>query len=537
MSKYLEIPEKAMTPMCLHKETTFYVLEEHLHSLLSFEDYPNGSSKGQEEKLIQKLMDTKRKNFRMYGSAAELAENMKIYRQFPESHLYFNTDVDTYQVDPIVYQSLKNEKYLCKSDLFPILQNMLMGLDEQFTIEIVSIIAYYLKIQEERVNGKVEFVRVDEKLLEDISKELGEEMAKHDLTAQSFQLAPLLAILDFNQSFQIIQRLCPEIWNDRKHHRVHELITSSCNELPPETRPVVFSIIAKLVFKSLQSLENVIGKHPELFLPYSETENNSMPVTVRMFEDGDQRFVMNAELSDALSRRLDWEDDTNTRFTLNMGDVLEKYGNEKIEFIRYPIRRAKHRAVPIKAGGPNDFFILAVDAFFELMTDLILGAQIFQNNYIGRFSLIFHELEKFFKPDCMEPYFIRTQVSELMKRLMQTVTVNDDEKSPVKCIRNAKPDGFSLQNLKNELKYLELDNSFPEIEEHAEIVYEHVDSVKKEEFLRTCDLFDAIEHCQLICMLNRIPNLKKFLHNQKGCGRVQGLNCDECDKEESPNKQ
>ena len=132
----------------------------------------------------------------------------------------------------------------------------------------------------------------------------------------------------------------------------------------------------------------------------------------------------------------------------------------------------------------------------------------------------------------MEPYCSRTQVSELMKRLMQTVTVNDDEKSPVKSIRNAKPDGFSLQNLKNELKYLELTDSFPEIEEHSEMVYEHVDKVKKEKFLRTCDLFDAIEHCQLICVLNRYQNLKKFLHNQNGCGRVAGLKCEDCDKEE-----
>ncbi|EFP10372.1 hypothetical protein CRE_23628 [Caenorhabditis remanei] len=97
-------------------------------------------------------------------------------------------------------------------------------------------------------------------------------------------------------------------------------------------------------------------------------------------------------------------------------------------------------------------------------------------------------------------------------------------------IRNAKPDGFTLQNLKNELNHLGLKDAFPEIEDHAEVVYEHVDRCKKEKYLRTCDLFDAVEKCQLLCILNRVPNFKRFIHNQKGCARVPGLKCEKCKK-------
>lgn len=63
------------------------------------------------------------------------------------------------------------------------------------------------------------------------------------------------------------------------------------------------------------------------------------------------------------------------------------------------------------------------------------------------------------------------------------------------------------------------------------MVYEHVNRVKAERYLRTCDLFHAVEYCQLICIFNRIPKLKEFLHNQKGCERIPGLNCDDCEKE------
>ena len=81
------------------------------------------------------------------------------------------------------------------------------------------------------------------------------------------------------------------------------------------------------------------------------------------------------------------------------------------------------------------------------------------------------------------------------------------EKLPAKEVRNAKCDGFTLQNLKNELKHLGLTEALPEIQDYAEVVYDHVDRVKAEEYLRTCDLFDAIEQCQLICIFNRIPNV------------------------------
>ncbi|KAF1771046.1 hypothetical protein GCK72_002871 [Caenorhabditis remanei] len=102
---------------------------------------------------------------------------------------------------------------------------------------------------------------------------------------------------------------------------------------------------------------------------------------------------------------------------------------------------------------------------------------------------------------------------------------------PVKEVRNLKIGGFTVQNLKNELKHLGLTESFPDIEEHAEVVYKHVKRVKKAKKLRTCDLIDAVESCQMICVLNRLSNYKRFVLNQKGCGRVPGLKCEQCEKE------
>ncbi|CAO4364054.1 unnamed protein product [Caenorhabditis nigoni] len=99
---------------------------------------------------------------------------------------------------------------------------------------------------------------------------------------------------------------------------------------------------------------------------------------------------------------------------------------------------------------------------------------------------------------------------------------------PAKDVRNAKKDGFTIQNLKNELTHLGLTTNFKEIQNYAEEVYSEVDKRKRERVLRTCDLFDAIEHCLLKCILERYAPFKKFVHNQKGCHRVYGLKCEDC---------
>lgn len=117
-----------------------------------------------------------------------------------------------------------------------------------------------------------------------------------------------------------------------------------------------------------------------------------------------------------------------------------------------------------------------------------------------------------------------------MKKIKESVclSLGKDASRPAKEVRNAKSDGFTLQNLKNELKHLGLTETFTEIQDYAKDVYVDVYAVKKKYNLRTCDLFDAIEQCQLICVLNRSEKLKKFVHNQRGCERVPGLNCADC---------
>ncbi|NP_494743.3 FRIGIDA-like protein [Caenorhabditis elegans] len=215
---------------------------------------------------------------------------------------------------------------------------------------------------------------------------------------------------------------------------------------------------------------------------------------------------------------------------------MEKYGDQvkSIEFIQHPIQRAKHKAVPIEDLKPGSYCILAVDALFELFNEIIWGSRVFEKHKVPKIiEYVLKIPTLLFKSELRFPHFIKTaHLHRLLASFEVSLSSFHFPANPVKEVRNAKADhGFTLQNLKNELTYLGLTETFPDITDYAEIAYNEVMRVKKEMLLRTCDLFDAIEHCQLLCIFNRSPFLKQFLHNQKACHRLVGLHCDLCIKE------
>ncbi|PIC43712.1 hypothetical protein B9Z55_004344 [Caenorhabditis nigoni] len=181
MSKFLEIPGIATTPMCLHQEALCYILRKFQPGLNCLQ-YPEDKLKGQEEKLIQSLIDKSNYKLRMYGSAGELLENINIYKDFPANHKFFGTCDVHYQTRPRIFTSFNNEKYIAKSDLFVILQNMILPMGGGLPVEVSFILDYYLKSQEEKVRNSTEFLRFDEKRFNQLEKEIKEEMLQRQLS-------------------------------------------------------------------------------------------------------------------------------------------------------------------------------------------------------------------------------------------------------------------------------------------------------------------------------------------------------------------
>ncbi|KAF1763995.1 hypothetical protein GCK72_003941 [Caenorhabditis remanei] len=526
MAQFLKCPDNVLASNIVPSHVYHYILPElrpFLHNLR-----PNESTKlvdDDGEEVIQKILDKSNNQLRMYGSAKEIAGNIKIFRNFPESFLFFDEDSYPFNASPVIYDSLNGEKYLCKPDIFTIIQNIaLHSIKYPKTTSFHLLLAMVLKSKITQTYGPVEFVKFDEKMFDEIEKEMKE-------SAQRLYLE--MFVLNKNHAAIVskLRELNPTIWDDAP---TISLLQSWFDKPIEQQKQFIFVMLIKSY--TMKCIEQIMAKRATLFM----STPKSSPITVRLFEDGEERYVMEAELYHALNRvstgsdRFEIHNDGLNFGGMDMNDVKKKYGNriQTIEFIRTPILRTKHRAVPIRAHFSEQFVIPAVDYFFELWKNVILGVKLFQKHQCsdwGKFVPFFHEFDNFFDIEKKQQYFLR---ADIRVERVASKSLEQYGASTVKDVRNAKKDGFTVENLKNELKYLGLTNTFPEIQDHAEAVYEDVDRVKKERYLRTCDLFDAVENCQLICVLNRVPNYQKFLHNQKGCKRVFGYKCAHCEREE-----
>ncbi|EFP06240.1 hypothetical protein CRE_06799 [Caenorhabditis remanei] len=489
--------------------------------------------KVEEIDMIQVLFENSNDLLKVYGSPEEFVDNLKIYRNFTTSYKYFETKpAIPFYTTPIVYMSLKGGIFMAKADFYVILENIaLRNLHPKSNSNIHEVSVYtsfltlFLKIKAKDVNRKLEFVRFNEKEIDDIENEFvkGMELSKGPLsTDTSFhgRKSPGGTMKNFNKK---MREYLPGVADD---DALFQSLESANCSFDKEERPLRLAQLMYELETMRSCLKGIINKRPLLFLRKSKETQPSSPIVVRMFEDGDRQFVMNGEFLKAVNLDVNYSPKV-FYGVLDMKDVLEKYKDhvDRIEFIRTPILRSKHKAVPIRLIDSLEFCVLAVDGLFEVLKELILGWKLFQHTEIWPIG-IFKQIHTVFDPKVTNPYFVNLAVlNNLKKSINQNCLATS---SPLSEIRDVKQPGFTIRKLRKDLKFLGLENHFPEITDHAEIVYKQVMEYQKESNPRICDMFDAVEKCQLRCIFDRVPELKTFLHYQKSCSRVIGLKCDIC---------
>ncbi|KAF1763998.1 hypothetical protein GCK72_003944 [Caenorhabditis remanei] len=536
MAQFLKCPHHVFDSNKVYHHVYLYILPELRPFLPVFESIePKKLVYDDGEEVIQRMLDKSNNQLRMYGSAKEIAENLKIFRNFSESFRLFQSSTYPFNASALIYESLSGNKYICKPDIYTIIHNIaLHTIDHADTVVFHVVLTMVLKPKIMLIDGHVEFVKFDEKMFDEIEKEMREVAKKshQQASAQRNNLEKLLLNKNYAAIVSKLRELNPTTWNDVVTNSYLEQL-QSLSQIGKQKEFIFAMVINSYIMKCI---EQIVTEQAPLLISTPE----SSPITVRLFEDGEERYVMEEELYHALNRlstgskRFEIQNNGFVHKGMSFKEVKAEFGDQiqKIEFIRTPILRSKHRAVPIRSHFPEQFVIPAVDFFLEFFKQIIFGLKVFQKYQSSdwkNFAPIFKKMEEIFYSDQKHQYFLRAD--DTLDISQQTSQLEKYEVSPVKKVRNAKSDGFTAQNLKNELKYLGLTYTFPEIQEYAEAVYEGIDMVKKEGYLRTCDLFDAVENCQLICILNRVPNLKMFLHNQKGCKRVFGYKCEHCEKE------
>ncbi|PIC43716.1 hypothetical protein B9Z55_004347 [Caenorhabditis nigoni] len=540
MSEFLKSPDDLFSLGNLNATLNFYVLEEFKNSIdQKVFAGRNCYLKDNGIAVIQQILDGSNNKLRMYGSAEELAGNLKIFKNFPENSILFGTDAEPLNSDAIIYKSLKGEDYICKSDLFLILQNMTLStFPGSNSEEIRSCITATLRHSAKKFENLHEFVKFDQKFFDEIRKEL--EEAQKICYRYHFETESLSQELVSGNFENLAKRFEKTSSKPNSPQKIREMLkklySMRTGTLHFRAQYMAFVLIKNVL---MRTLPEVIDRN------FGILKSTSANPIIRVFEDEGRQFVMKAELFHYVNKKskkpkINFKDVNDNFTTIEIQEVFQKFEDDvkSFEFIRCPILRTKHRAVPIPGPLGDDFCILAIDAFFGFFKSLIFGAKFFQKHPLSVLQdLFFKKLEELsFIPHEKNAIFIKHKAVEEMHYFFQPILKLFNTGS-AKDVRNAKKDGFTIQNLKNELAHLGLTTNFPEIQNHAEDVYSEVDKRKKEKFLRTCDLFDAIEHCQLNCILARLPNFKKFVHNQKGCHRVYGLKCDDCVAENAKNQE
>lgn len=279
-------------------------------------------------------------------------------------------------------------------------------------------------------------------------------------------------------------------------------------------------------------------------------KNNATPsVAVRIFEDGEHRFVMFPEFLKVMKNlKIDIDLEILTAYgrvteeipTITYREIIEMYGSKisKVEFLIVPVRRAKHAAVPIITHD-GDLCICAVDALWKILQDIIHVKKLFRRATSKDLNLIeefINNVTEYFNGEDISPFFVgNKRLESLQKEYNAEFALLNLPENRTE-IRRIPLSGFDVEDLQKELEHLKLPRFFPNITSYAKQAIDKLLESKFEEYLDTADLFKAVEYCQMACIFEHFPKLKDFLHSQKACHRVINVQCTECSVKKTKNK-
>ncbi|PIC25934.1 hypothetical protein B9Z55_018675 [Caenorhabditis nigoni] len=310
------------------------------------------------------------------------------------------------------------------------------------------------------------------------------------------------------------------------------------NGIEADNKTLQSTELPKIYTNLLNYFKNELQSGHRIFGP----ESSETRAIVRIFQDRGHKFVMLPELVAKMEKanlKLDSIQLPKTGCasdvipTIDFRDIFALVGREnmsKIEFVITPIRRAKHAAVPIPTHDRR-YCILAADALIQIMKNLIHAKKVFQisnKNDWKKVEAFVNKVTAYFNGDNVSVFFIEFNAFDEIKLECRDEFNKLNLPVTTSTIREVKNSTFGVDEVAQELKHLNLTNSFPNILNCAAMALEEVGSSRYDDSLQTSDMYAVVEHCQLICMLEKFPKLKSFLHSQKSCNRVLNSNCAEC---------
>ncbi|PIC42022.1 hypothetical protein B9Z55_009231 [Caenorhabditis nigoni] len=269
-----------------------------------------------------------------------------------------------------------------------------------------------LKSHDEKIAGVCEYFKLEKDWLPKLQNEFLQFHQKF-LTQES---STIRDDWDFEKALKMFKAVLP-VWKEQEYSEFESDLKTFFDSKRGNFKEVS---IAFMCFA--EYLKGFILATPEMFLPYEKETNPNCPIVVRVFESHGVHFVMKSELFNAInirnpnSKRLECKENNGKLMTMSYEKVQRKYKDRigNIEFIKCPIQRTDHKAVPIMTptGG---HCILATDFLFEILNELIFTHRIFQKIGTGNWNVLrrfFLQMTNFFSPHHKSIFFVTLEEQE-----------------------------------------------------------------------------------------------------------------------------
>ncbi|CAI2333778.1 unnamed protein product [Caenorhabditis sp. 36 PRJEB53466] len=424
---------------------------------------------------------------------------------------------------PAVYRSMMaNEEFVCKTDLFAFIKKWVFTNHNEVNVAYAKCaVMLFERLKEKELSSYAEFVPINDKRVNVNSRSKDERV---------YHVDGLGAVLDH---FATLFPGC-----EPEEFQMVSGVLSYCYQTEGSFDSRQFMETYYYLHDLFESIERLVQMRREIFCPFEPKKNNELPLTLRVFEDNKRHFLMASEFVRVVSIKRGEEPTEERSLSIVEFDHLFLKHFPEVELIVTPIKRENNAAVTTLSsfGMPC---ILAADVLIQIVKSLIFGHKVFQKIQKSEWPVVEELLntlaETFFLCNHPDAYFLEQEDSSTANELVYNYLYKYIDRS-AEDFRSVGSNGFTMRDLTDELNRLGLVNLFPEITDYVRFAYTQAMKNKKNRFLLKLDLVDAVEHCQLLCLFNRFPNLVKFLHVHKSCDFLDGLRCPHCDEKKPVRK-
>ncbi|UMM33073.1 hypothetical protein L5515_006676 [Caenorhabditis briggsae] len=478
------------------------------------------------------IPDIRRK---LYMNSNGIIDNLAKFKSFPGSDNKFEIGMTVpYNMDTYVYSSMTDaDKTFAYKHDFLIFLGQIVSEKVKHSPLFMSLITFYLKNKERELGtGNFELALVDGDVLRQVQGRLDEAFGRL-----------------FQKGEDMYFKKLPEISREQFCGRMADMLKSRHDQ---DIKPLMdvfkeYEIqIASLVSQNIygeycvwtgtivEILNEFIGSHPEIFMPSSISKPIDEPDIIRCFVNDETMLIMDYEfeLAKTQNRKLAYYELKDLKemrekiiktgvYATVMSHKFGTYFLKNAEFVRMSMIQTFRRAVPIPTFDGRHC-ILASDLLMEIFRDMCSVQNVFQKINQNNWSIVedcFNDLAGTFN-ERLGPFFIDTEKSESVRKQCEDYFEKHLGSSRVDMINEVPETGFTLKDVEQNVKYLGLENAFPNIMKFADYAYTIMKKLAGNRTLETSDMLTVLEFCQVNCILPKLPKIERFIHNQGACRRV-----------------